>query len=171
MAGTGPFTCQSCDNLQGNGDILRQTVLGLARLSDPDLADWIAQNSTFPNSMVDCIVPATGPNELALARGFGIDDAAPVTHENFRQWVIEDDSAPVARHGDRTGATMTDDVHDYEAMKIRLLNGGHQVISNAGEVLSVQTISGCMQHPLIKALSPQGRGRWKSRRMWTPSPA
>ncbi len=29
--GAGPFTCQSCDNLQGNGDILRQTILGLAR--------------------------------------------------------------------------------------------------------------------------------------------
>ena len=28
---------------------------------------------------------------LDLARGLGIADAAPVTHENFRQWVIEDD--------------------------------------------------------------------------------
>jgi len=62
--GVGPFTCQCCDNLQGNGDILRQTVVSLARLSDPDLADWIDENCTFPNSMVDCIVPATGPKEL-----------------------------------------------------------------------------------------------------------
>jgi mannitol 2-dehydrogenase len=27
--------------------------------------------------MVDCIVPATGPAELALAREFGIEDAPP----------------------------------------------------------------------------------------------
>ncbi len=66
--GIGPFTCLSCDNLQGNGAILRQTVVSLARLSDPDLADWIDANASFPNSMVDCIVPATGPNELALVR-------------------------------------------------------------------------------------------------------
>jgi len=90
-AGHGPFTCMSCDNLQGNGAILRQTVLSLARMSDPDLADWIESNCSFPNSMVDCIVPATGQNEHDLARGLGIADAAPVTHENFRQWVIEDD--------------------------------------------------------------------------------
>ena len=88
-AGHGPFTGQCCDNLQGNGAILRQTVVSLARLSDPALADWIDANASFPNAMVDCIVPATGPAELALVRDMGIDDAAPVTHENFRQWVIE----------------------------------------------------------------------------------
>lgn len=150
--GLGPFTCQSCDNLQGNGAILRQTIVGLARMSDPDLAEWINVNSTFPNSMVDCIVPATGPNELALAREFGIDDAAPVTHENFRQWVIEDAFCAGRPAWDKVGATFTDHVHDYETMKIRILNAGHQVIANVGEVLSVTTIAGCMEHPAIRAL-------------------
>jgi len=150
--GIGPFTCQSCDNLQGNGHVLRQTVVGLARLSDPALADWIEAECTFPNSMVDCIVPATGPNELALVRTFGIDDQAPVTHENFRQWVIEDAFCAGRPDWDRVGAELTDDVHAFEAMKIRILNGGHQVIANAGEMLGVETISGCMDHPLIGAL-------------------
>ncbi|NNE80902.1 MAG: mannitol dehydrogenase family protein [Silicimonas sp.] len=147
--GIGPLTGQSCDNLQGNGAILRQTVVSLARLSDPDLADWIDANCTFPNSMVDCIVPATGPKELELARSFGIDDAAPVTHENFRQWVIEDDFCAGRPDWDKAGATFSDDVHAYEAMKIRILNGGHQILANAGEILSVEYISGCMAHPLI----------------------
>lgn len=150
--GLGPFTCQSCDNLQGNGAILRQTVVGLARLSDPELAGWIDANCTFPNSMVDCIVPATGPNELALVCEFGIDDAAPVTHENFRQWVIEDAFCAGRPDWDKVGATITHHVHDYEAMKIRILNAGHQVIANPGEVLSVETIAGCMDHPAIRAL-------------------
>jgi len=148
-AGTGPFTGQSCDNLQGNGAILRQTVVSLARLSDPGLADWIDASCSFPNAMVDCIVPATGPEELALARDFGIDDAAPVTHENFRQWVIEDDFCAGRPDWDKAGATFSDDVHAYEAMKIRILNGGHQVISDPGEILSVDSISACMAHPLI----------------------
>ncbi len=81
--GKGPFTCLSCDNLQGNGDILRHTIIGLAELSDPDLAKWIGEHVTFPNCMVDCIVPATGAAELALAQSFGIDDAVPVTHETL----------------------------------------------------------------------------------------
>ncbi|TNF12207.1 MAG: mannitol dehydrogenase family protein [Rhodobacteraceae bacterium] len=150
--GTGPFTGQSCDNLQGNGRILRQTVVSLARMQDPELADWIEANCSFPNSMVDCIVPATGPKELAQALAFGIDDAAPVTHENFRQWVIEDDFCAGRPDWDRAGATFSDRVHDYEVMKIRILNGGHQVISVPGEVLRVETISGCMEHPKIRAL-------------------
>jgi mannitol 2-dehydrogenase len=149
--GHGPFTGQCCDNLQGNGAILRQTVVSLARLSDPTLADWIDRHCTFPNSMVDCIVPATGPAEIALARSLGIDDAAPVTHENFRQWVIEDDFCAGRPDWDRAGATFSTHVHDYERMKIRILNGGHQVLANAGELLSCATIADCMADPDIGA--------------------
>ncbi|WP_108485508.1 mannitol dehydrogenase family protein [Oceaniglobus ichthyenteri] len=148
--GTGPFTCQSCDNLQGNGDILRQTLVGLARLGDPDLATWIDDNVTFPNAMVDCIVPATGAGELALARSFGIDDAVPVTHENFRQWVIEDKFCAGRPDWDQVGAVFTADVHSYEAMKLRQLNAGHQIIATPGELLSIDTIAGTMAHPLIR---------------------
>ncbi len=151
-SGAGPFTCQSCDNLQANGDILRQTVVGLAKLSDPELAAWINDNVTFPNAMVDCIVPATGPSELALAREFGIEDNAPVTHENFRQWVIEDKFCAGRPDWDKVGATFTDDVHAFEAMKLRQLNAGHQIIATPGELLSVPTIAGTMANPLIKGL-------------------
>lgn len=151
-AGSGPFTGLCCDNLRGNGAILRQTVVGLARLSDSALADWIEAQASFPNSMVDSIVPATGPAELELVRELGIDDKAPVTHENFRQWVIEDDFCAGRPDWDRAGATFTDDVHAYEMMKIRILNAGHQVLANAGELLSVPTIADCMAHPAIAAL-------------------
>ncbi len=148
-AGLPPFTGQSCDNLQGNGAVLRQTVVGLAGLTDPELADWIDTHATFPNSMVDCIVPATGPNELALVRSLGINDAAPVTHENFRQWVIEDDFCSGRPDWDQAGATFAGDVHAYESMKIRILNAGHQVLANIGEILSEPTIAACMDNPLI----------------------
>ncbi|WP_224815523.1 mannitol dehydrogenase family protein [Hasllibacter sp. MH4015] len=151
-AGHGAFTVQSCDNLQGNGDILRQTVLGLARLIDDDLADWIGQAAAFPNSMVDCIVPATGAAEIALAQSHGIDDAAPVCHEDFRQWVIEDAFCAGRPPWEDAGATLTRDVHSFEAMKIRILNAGHQVIANAGELLSLDTIADCMADPDVAAL-------------------
>ena len=151
-AGHAPFTCQSCDNLPGNGAILRDVVCGLADLADPDLGAWIAQNVSFPNSMVDCIVPATGPKELELVRSFGVDDAAPVTHENFRQWVMEDDFCAGRPPWEAVGATFSADVHAYEAMKLRLLNGGHQIIANPAEILGLDTIDAAMAHPLIKGL-------------------
>lgn len=149
--GDGPFTALSCDNVQANGAVLRDTLLGLARLSDPDLAGWIEANCSFPNSMVDCIVPATGPKELALAQRFGISDAAPVTHESFRQWVIEDDFCAGRPEWEHVSATFSDRVHDFEVMKLRMLNAGHQLLANAGEVLGLETIAACMNDPDIGA--------------------
>jgi len=151
-SGTGPFTGLCCDNLQSNGAILRQTVVGLARLSDPDLADWIDSHCSFPNSMVDCIVPATGPRERQLVRTSGVDDAAPVTHENFRQWVIEDDFCAGRPDWDLVGAEFSGQVHQYETRKIRILNGGHQILANIGELMGLDTISQTMDTPLINAL-------------------
>ena len=150
--GVGPLTGLSCDNLQGNGRILRQAVVSLAQLSDPGLADWIDSECAFPNAMVDCIVPATGPRELALTREFGIEDAAPVAHEQYRQWVIEDRFCRGRPDWDRAGATFCDDVHRHETMKLRILNGGHQIIAAAGQLLGIATIADAMAHPQINAL-------------------
>lgn len=147
---SGPFTGLSCDNLQGNGEILKHTIISLAGLSDPDLAEWIEQNCSFPNSMVDCIVPATGPNEIKLVRNFGIDDAVPVTHENFRQWVIEDNFCAGRPAWDAVGATFADHVDQFEAMKLRILNGGHQIIALPGELLGIETIAGSMANSSIR---------------------
>ncbi|MEM6712932.1 MAG: mannitol dehydrogenase family protein [Pseudomonadota bacterium] len=150
-AGLGPFTVLSCDNLQGNGGIARQVVVSLASFIDPDLSCWIDTQCSFPNSMVDSIVPATGPHERSLAASLGVVDQVPVTHENFRQRVIEDDFCAGRPDWDQVGATFTDNVHGYEAMKLRILNGGHQVLANAGELLGVPTIDRCISHPQIGA--------------------
>lgn len=150
-AGIAPFTALSCDNLQGNGDILRQAIVGLAKATDPELANWIAAEGAFPNSMVDCIVPATSPDLVAELAAAGITDAAPVSHESFRQWVIEDRFCNGRPPWEAAGATVTDDVHAYESMKLRVLNGGHQLLANAGELLSVDTIAECMGDADIRA--------------------
>jgi len=150
--GLGPFTCMSCDNLQSNGAILRQAVVTLARLSDPDLADWIDTKCSFPNAMVDCIVPSTGPDEIALAQGFGIRDAAPVTHEPFRQWVIEDEFCAGRPDWASVGVQFTEEVHGYEAQKLRILNAGHQVIGNVAEIMGISTVAQAMANAQIKAL-------------------
>ncbi|MGI9397626.1 MAG: mannitol dehydrogenase family protein [Paracoccaceae bacterium] len=158
-AGVGPFTGQSCDNLQGNGAILRRTVVSLAALSDPDLAVWIDQKCSFPNSMVDCIVPATGPLECELVRTLGIDDAVPVTHENFRQWVIEDDFCAGRPNWEKVSVTMSSDVHTFESMKIQILNAGHQILANLGEIIGLNTIDQCMQHDEISSFFEQVQRR------------
>lgn len=153
--GTPAFTVMSCDNLPGNGHVTRAAVLGLARLSDPTFADWIAANVAFPNGMVDRITPATGPRERSLAAQFGLNDPVPVTCEPFRQWVLED-NFPAGRPAlERVGVTFTDDVHAYEAMKIRMLNGGHAIIAYPSALMDLTLVHEAMADPLIAAFLEQ----------------
>ncbi|EPX75408.1 mannitol dehydrogenase family protein [Salipiger mucosus] len=147
--GTPPFTVMSCDNIPGNGDVTRDAVTGTARLSDPELADWIAAQVAFPNSMVDRITPATGEAERALAARFGIDDPVTVTCEPFRQWVMEDNFPQGRPRLEEVGVTFTPDVHAYERMKIRILNGGHAIIAYAGALLGCTLADEAMAHPLV----------------------
>ena len=122
LKGHGPVTLQSCDNLQGNGTILRKTVVSLAKMSDPRLAAWIDENCSFPNSMVDCIVPATGQTEIDFVTSIGIKDTVPVTHESFRQWVVEDDFCAGRPAWEKVGVTLSVDVHAFETMKIFIVS-------------------------------------------------
>jgi mannitol 2-dehydrogenase len=148
-AGLPPFTVMSCDNLPGNGHVTQAAVTGLARLSDPGLAAWIAANVAFPNGMVDRITPATGPRERALAARFGLNDPVPVTCEPFRQWVLEDNFPQGRPALEKVGVTFTPHVHAYEMMKIRILNGGHATIAYPGGLLGVEFVHQAMAHPLI----------------------
>lgn len=150
-AGIQPFTVMSCDNLPGNGHVTEGTVLGLARLSDPAFADWVKANVAFPNGMVDRITPATGPHERALAASFGLDDPVPVTCEPFRQWVLED-NFPAGRPAfEKVGVTFSNQVHAYETMKIRILNGGHAIIAYPSALMDITMVHEAMADPLVKA--------------------
>lgn len=148
-AGTPPFTVMSCDNLPGNGHVTQDAVAGLAALSDPKLADWVRANVAFPNGMVDRITPATGPRERALARSLGLDDPVPVTCEPFRQWVLEDDFPAGRPPLEDVGVTFTPHVHAYEAMKIRILNGGHAIIAYPAGLMDIELVHEAMAHPLV----------------------
>ena len=151
-AGVVPFTVMSCDNLPGNGIVTRNAVVGLARLSDPAFATWVAANVAFPNGMVDRITPATGPRERAMAAEFGLgDDPVPVTCEPFRQWVLED-NFPAGRPAlERVGVTFTSHVHEFETMKIRILNGGHAIIAYPGGLKGIEYVHEDMADPTIRA--------------------
>lgn len=148
--GIPPFTVMSCDNLPENGHVACATIMGLARLIDPELADWIAENVTFPSSMVDCITPATGAREIELVRTrFGIADTAPVVCEPFRQWVMEDNFPQGRPALEKVGVEFVDDVAPYELMKLRILNGGHAAIAYSSALLGHHYVHDAMADPLI----------------------
>jgi mannitol 2-dehydrogenase len=151
--GQTPFTLMSCDNIQGNGDVLKKMLLAFAELRDPTLANWMAQHCLFPNSMVDRITPATTDEHRQLVRDkFGIDDGWPVMTEPFKQWVIEDHFVQGRPAWETVGAQMTGDVLPYEKMKLRLLNAGHQTLCYIGLLLGYEFVHQAMQDQDIRTL-------------------
>jgi mannitol 2-dehydrogenase len=154
--GMPPFTVMSCDNLQGNGEIIKKMLLAFAELRDPKLHNWLVENCAFPNSMVDRITPATTDEHRALVREeFGIDDGWPVMTEPFKQWVIED-HFPLGRPAwQDVGAQMTSDVLPYEKMKLRLLNASHQAMCYIGMLLGYQLAHEAMADAQIRKLLEQ----------------
>lgn len=154
-AGIAPFTVLTCDNLPENGRLVRGIVLELAGLIDPALADWIAAEGRFPATMVDRITPATTPEDIEMvARLTGHHDAAPVLHEPFRQWAVEDDFVGGARPDlAAAGAEMVADVTAHEHMKLRMLNGTHSSLAYLGYLAGHETIAEVMADPAFAAFA------------------
>ena len=145
-----PFTVMSCDNLQGNGNVTRKVLLGLAELQDLTLHRWIAENVAFPNSMVDRITPATTQADREqLQQEFGINDAWPVVTEPFLQWVIEDTFCNARPPWEEVGAEIVTDVLPYELMKIRLLNASHMAMAYLGGLTGYTYAHEVMQDPVF----------------------
>ena len=106
----------------------------LAEQIDPTLAAWIAAEVCFPVTMIDRIVPATTDANCAnVLKITGHKDHAPVTHEPFSQWVIEDNFGPLGRPDFASvGVQMVDRMAPYESTKLRCLNGSDTALAILG---------------------------------------
>jgi mannitol 2-dehydrogenase len=145
-----PFTIMSCDNLPHNGFVTQQALVGLAKLQSKELASWVESEVSCPNGMVDCITPATGARERDLvAEKFGIDDQCPVVCEPYRQWVLEDRFPQGRPQLEKVGVEFVDDVAPYELMKLRLLNGGHAMLSYPAALLGIDYVHQAMENKLV----------------------
>ncbi|MBU6455334.1 MAG: mannitol dehydrogenase family protein [Cyanobacteria bacterium REEB67] len=132
-AGMPPFTVLSCDNLQGNGHVIRRTLTAFCREISLELARFVETHVSFPNCMVDRITPATTDAQRQYIQDhYGLIDAYPVVSEPFKQWVIEDHFSQGRPPLELVGVQFTNDVAPYEKMKIRLLNATHSAMGYLG---------------------------------------
>ncbi|MEQ9722006.1 fructuronate reductase [Yersinia alsatica] len=145
LRGLPPFTVLSCDNIPENGHVVKNAVLGLATARDPELANWISQNVTFPNTMVDRIVPAATAETLQeIADELGVVDSCGIACEPFIQWVVEDNFVAGRPDWEIAGAQLVADVLPFEEMKLRMLNGSHSYLAYLGYLAGYQHINDCM---------------------------
>ncbi|WP_179378700.1 mannitol dehydrogenase family protein [Jannaschia marina] len=126
---TAPLTVLSCDNLSGNGRLLRGAVAAFAEAAGLTLA-W--DRLAFPDTMVDRITPRTPTDLSAHVAAAGLPPAAPVATEGFTEWVIEDAFAGPRPDWAAAGARIVPDVTPFETRKLRMLNGAHSYLAYAG---------------------------------------
>ena len=151
-SGLKPFTVISCDNLPHNGKRIRAGVLAMARRIDPALAAWIEAEGAFPQTMIDRIVPATIPDDIArLTARLGVEDQGMVKAEPFTQWVIEDWFAGERPDFAAFGVQLTDAVEPWEDAKLRLLNGSHSAIAYLGALSGYEHVHEAVAVPALAA--------------------
>ncbi|MCB1757470.1 MAG: mannitol dehydrogenase family protein [Gammaproteobacteria bacterium] len=155
QANAGPLTLMNCDNLRSNG---KRFYLGfiqfLERKGDTGLLQWVQQNTSAPNGMVDRITPRP-PAELQqrVLQASGRDDPAAIMSEAFIQWVLEDDFIAGRPAWEKVGVTMVSDVMPYEEAKIRVLNATHSCIAWAGTLRGYDFIHEGTHDPQIRRLA------------------
>ena len=151
-AGLGPFTVISCDNLPHNGRRIRAGVLAMARAVDSSLAEWIAAEGAFPQTMIDRIVPATTAEDVVrLTARLGVEDQGMVKAEPFTQWVIEDRFAGERPDFAALGVQLTDAVEPWEDAKLRLLNGAHSAVAYLGALSGHEHVHEAVAVPAFRA--------------------
>lgn len=152
-AGAGGLTLVSCDNLSGNGTLLMHLLTAFIAHRDAGLAAWVRAHVTAPDTMVDRIVPAsTEADRARIAAAIGVDDAAALVTEPFRQWVIEDRFAGPRPAWKAAGAQIVADVAPFELAKLRLLNASHSTLAYLGLQLGYAFVHEAIADPMLRAL-------------------
>lgn len=147
-AGGKSFTVLSCDNLPNNGGVLEKVIVQFAQQVSARLADWISAHTCFPSTMVDRIVPATTDDDRReIEARLGVRDEGMVVAEPFSQWVIEDKFSDGRPQWEKVGALLVNDVHVFEKIKLRLLNGAHSTMAYTGYLSGFHFISEVMGEP------------------------
>ncbi|MER6987640.1 mannitol dehydrogenase family protein [Saccharopolyspora hirsuta] len=153
-AGGAPIALVPCDNLPGNGGVLREAIHTAAAGEELAFRSWIEDHVSFVDTVVDRITPATTEQDIATAaRLTGLEDRAPVVTEPFSEWLLAGDF-PLGRPAwENAGARFVDDLAAYEQRKLWFLNGAHTLLAYAGAALGCATVDEAVQHPVLASLA------------------
>ncbi|MCP2253685.1 fructuronate reductase [Prauserella aidingensis] len=152
-AGGAPIALVPCDNLPGNGDVLRAAVRSAAGDEDSAFRSWLEEHVSCVDTVVDRITPVAGEDDVATAaRLTGFDDHAPVVTEPFSEWLLAG-QFPLGRPTwENAGARFVDDLAAYEQRKLWFLNGAHTLLAYTGPALGCATVDEAVRHPVPAAL-------------------
>ncbi len=150
-AGLRPLSLVPCDNVPGNGPMLRQVLLELAAAAghDPSVVD---AGVRFVTTMVDRITPRTTDADRAgLLAATGVDDPACVVTEPYAEWVLGGTFAAGRPAWHEAGARFVEDVEPWERRKLLLLNGSHSLMAYAASLRGHTTVAEAIRDDTVRA--------------------
>lgn len=145
-----------CELIEDNGSTLRQYILQHAAANNLGEAfeNWVKNHCFFYDTLVDRIVPGF-PKETIneIKEEIGFDDNLVVKGEYFHVWAIGGDSSIAQKLPlDKAGYNVLfmDDIHDFRAKKVRILNGSHTAMVPVALQLGCETVMDAFNTPEVE---------------------
>ncbi|MFE5324348.1 tagaturonate reductase [Paenibacillus sp. NPDC056579] len=151
------FVILPCEQIDRNGDVLKQTVLRYARKwhLEQEFVWWIGHNE-FVNTVADRLVTGYPQDEIKeLTHRIGYVDHLINTAEPFHQWIIETANPrlpaelPLAQAG--LNAVWTNQLTPYHTRKVRILDGMQTILTLTAFLCGKQTMKQGMDDSLLAA--------------------
>ncbi|MBL7742013.1 MAG: tagaturonate reductase [Chitinophagaceae bacterium] len=145
-----------CELIEDNGSTLRQYVLKHAAANQlgAEFENWVKTNCHFYDTLVDRIVPGF-PKETIneIKEEIGFDDNLVVKGEYFHVWAIGGDSSikqklPLDQAG--LNVLFMDDIRDFRAKKVRILNGSHTAMVPVALQMGCETVMDAFNTPEVE---------------------
>ena len=148
------FVILPCELISDNARELKKCVLKYASLWElgESFTDWIEQENTFCNTLVDRIVTGFPEDAKELFAEIGREDMLLNTAEPYHLWVVEGDfenELPLKKAG--LNVIWSDDVASYKKMKVRILNGAHTSLVFPSLLCGIETVKESLDDSQISA--------------------
>lgn len=138
--------------IPGNGDLLKKIVYELAIINglDPAFIRWMDEACAFCNSLVDRIVPGRLPQDehAAAEKALGYEDDLMIMSETYGLWAIETASGRTKEilsfYKADPGIHLVPDIYTFRELKLRLLNGSHNLSCALGFLSGFGTVKEAM---------------------------
>lgn len=143
-AGLKGFVILSCELIDNNAKELQKFVLRYIQYwkLGEDFFNWIIEENTFCNTLVDRIVTGYPKDEAEhLCAEIGYADKLLDTAEPYHLWVIEGNyEKELSLQKAGLNVVWTDDVKTYKKMKVRILNGAHTSLVFPSMLCGIDTV-------------------------------
>ncbi len=149
------FVIVPTELIPDNATKLKAIVNQLANLkkTPPGFLEWLNTANDFCNSLVDRIVPGKlpGPVHEQVEKELGFEDELMIMAEPFGLWAIETNSVRskeiLSFSKSHEGIHLVENIDKFRELKLRLLNGSHNLSCALGFLAGFPTVREAMANP------------------------